>query len=179
MIRGIGKEVFESKTEYIGLDFYRPQDQKYGNLECSNLRIVQRNGYDKDFHSLDTRMSWDFPDIELRLDGRVPANVSDISINLHWRDADLFKAAYALNKADNLIVEIYFGNMSENDRKNRMIANTVTFSPKISSPKAKNAKYLHLRTNETLPFMALGSSLITVNKSFHAFWDDSWLTERY
>ena len=178
MIRGVGKDIMEAKTEFIGLDFYRPRDQKYGNLPCDNLRIVQRNSVFRDENKPDTRMSWDFPDIELRLDGHVPSDIQSISLNFHWKDADMFKAAYALNKDNQMVVEVYFGNMSENDRKNRMIRNTVSFRPKISLPKAKNGKYLRLSLDETLPFDAVGSSLITVNKHWGSFWDTSWLESR-
>ena len=174
MIRGVGNEVMDSKTEYIGLEFYKPRDQKYGNLPCSDLRIVQYGSYPE---RLDTRLSWSFPNIELRLEGRVPDNIDTIAINLHWRDADMMKAAYSLNKDENMVVSIYFGNMSQNDRKNRMIVNTVTFSPKISLPRAKNAKFLHLRVNETVPFSGI-SSLITVNKHWGPFWNEDWLNER-
>ncbi len=179
MIRGVGKDVVDSKTEYVGLDFYRPRNQLGSSLECSNLRIVQRNGYGPDSDP-DTRMSWDFPKIRLILNGKVPKDIDTLSINLHWRDTDIFKAAYHLNKNDELIVEIYFGNMSENDRKNRMVRSTVTFSPRISLPKAKTAKYLHLSTDETLPFDATSSSLLSINKQWMAhFWDESWLESSY
>lgn len=177
MIRGVGNEVMSDKTEYIGLSFYKPRDHQY-DYSCNDLRIVQYNGYTKDFTRLSTRMSWDFPDVQLRLSGHVPANIETISINLHWRDADMLKAAYSLNKSDQLVVEVYFGNMSENDRNNKMIVNTVTFSPKISLPKAKKEKYLHLRVNETIPFDSTGSSLITINNHWGRFWDDTWIIGR-
>lgn len=176
MIRGVGKDVIDSRTEFVAMTFYRPRDQKFGPLECAELRIVQRMSI---VPNTDRRMSWDFPDIKAHLNGRIPSNLESLTINCHWRDADLFKAAYSLNKSDSLIIDIYFGNMSESDRKNRMIRNTVTFQPKISLPKAKNSKYLHLSTDETLPMMALGSSLLTINRKWSAFWDDSWLTSKY
>lgn len=176
VIRGVGKDVMDSRTEYIGLTFYRPQDQKYGSLPCSELRIVQRMSYNS---YEDRHMSWNFPSITLLMSGHVPANVDTISLNLHWKDADIFKAAYSMNKSDYLNVEVYFGNMSELFRKHGIVSNTVTFMPRISLPKAKNSKFLRLTMDETLPKEAIGSSLITINRKWGAFWDDSWMESKF
>ncbi len=173
MIRGVGKDVLDDKTRFVALSFYRPRDQKYGSFTCSELRIVQEMGWSTDRN--DRRMSWDFPDIKLNVAGHVPENLRELTINLHYNDVDLFKAAYSMNKADQLIVDVYFGNMSENFKKHGMVNNTVSFMPRISLPKAKTYKYLHLSTSEVLPKTALGSSLLSVNREWRAFWDDSWM----